>query len=337
MQNAVRVPNILLDARLSIRGLGIATFIERLYPELCRDETIAVHLWRGRGGWTPRGKLSTLSRSGLFDVSPKLDPRTHKFDAVHFACNFGSLFPGRNSVLTVHDLLYRRNRRSRDRALGSLLERCLPRVAHVVAVSTQTRQELERSFPGLSGKVEVIPHGLRRLPYPRGDRRHVLSLGGGNDPRKRVDLMIAVYRRYRETTPHALPLVVLARAGLSAHQGEELRSLGAELVTDAEPGDVDALMAGAAALLYTTVAEGFGLPIVEAGEVGTPVVMDGRASVAPEVKGRHCLLVSGEGVDAWVAELRRAIEMGPVADPLDLPYWPSVADRYLNLYRRSGA
>ena len=326
---------VLLDARLAVRGLGIATFVERLVDAL-GAAGVTTHLWQGSEEWGPRAKLATLARSGLFDLSPRLDPRTRGFDVVHFVSNLASLFPGENSVVTVHDLFHRRRGRTRDRLTGAVLERSLPRAGRVVADSDRTRSELEQAVPSLAGRIEVVPHGMRRLPPPAGARGHVLAFGGAADPRKRTDLMVAVYREYRASTPDALPLVVLSRAGLTATQRSALAAIGARIVPSASRSEVDALMAGAAALLYPTTEEGFGLPILEAAEVGTPVVVDGAARVANEVLGRHCFAVHGSSVDAWVTQLRRAVASGPVTDALDLPDWATVAATYRSLYAEVG-
>lgn len=325
--------SVLVDTRMAVRGLGIATFADRLMTALDAVPGVAVTRWQAGGEWGRRAQLSTLGHSGLFDISPRLDPRVAAFDAAHFVSNIGPLVPGRRSVLTVHDLLYRRSRRARDRLFGFLLQRSLPRCGRVVAVSARTASEIARAFPSLGAGVTVIPHGMRRLAPSAGPRTHLLAYGGGGDPRKRVDLMVAAYHRYRETDRDPRPLVVLARAGLTDAQRQELTGLGARLVEQATATEVDGLVATAAAVLYTSTTEGFGLPILEAGEAATPVVMDRDADVATEVIGRHCVLVDGADPTAWAAAIRHAVTCGPVAQPLDLPDWAAVARRYVDLYR----
>ena len=324
---------VLVDARLAVRGLGIATYVERLLAGLGDDGSLVIRRWGASGAWGTRAKLATLAHSGLFDVSPRLDPRSGRFDVVHYASNLAPLLPGPNSVVTLYDLLHRRPGTSRrDRLAGALVERSLSRAGRVAAISDRTRAEAERAIPSLVGRVEVVPPGMRRLPPSPGPRSHILAFGGASDRRKRTDLMIAVYRRYQATTPQALPLVVLSRAGLTAPQEAALASAGARMVPSASRVEVDALMAGAGALLYPTVREGLGLPILEAAEAGTPVVMDRAADVATEVVGRHCVLVDDTGVDAWVEGLRRAVAGGPVDRPLDLDDWSAVGARYRSLY-----
>lgn len=329
-------PTVLIDARLAGRGLGIASFIDRLTAALGDVRPpIDARLWRGSAAWGRGAVLTALARSGPFDVSPRLDPRARRPDVVHFASNLGALRPGRGSLVTVHDLLHRRQRTRRHRLAGALLEASLPRAGRVVAVSARTRAEVEDAFPELVGRVEVIPHGLRRRTSPpAGARRHLLAFGGATDPRKRVDLMVAAYREYRATAAgDPLPLVVLARAGLTPAQRTDLAALEARIVPTATAAEVDDLMAGAAAVLYPTAAEGFGLPILEAAEFGTRVVLDARADVATEVLGRHCLPVDGRTPADWADKLHQAVAEGPVAGALDLPGWDEVAARYAAIYR----
>ena len=329
---------ILLDARLAVRGLGIGTFVDRLIGGFGEAGIPAPDLWRAKQG--PGGSIAAgtatgiLARSGLFDLSPRLDPRTRSYDVVHFACNVGPVFPGRASVLTVHDLLHRRTHRTRYRALGRMLERSMQHAGQVVAVSANTRDEVVTAFPALKGRVQVIPHGLRRLPLPGLPREHILCFGGAADPRKRIDLMVDIYGEYRTGTTDALPLVVLARAGLTQAQRGNLQRQGANIFENASAGEVDDLIGRAAALLYTSIDEGFGLPILEAAELGTPVVMDASARVATEVVGAHCVMAEDGTLSCWVEALRRATSMGAVPGALDLAGWPEVAAEYLDVYRR---
>lgn len=319
---------VLIDARLAGRGLGIGTFVERLLEGFAALGSPAPRPW-GLAHPGPGAARAALGRSGLFDLAPRLDPRAAGHHVVHYAANVGPLWPGPRSVLTVHDLLA--GRRARDLAFSALRGRALGRVGRVVAVSARTGADIEERFPALRGRVTVIPHGLRRLVAPTGPRTHLLGFGG-LDPRKRVGLLVEAYGRYRATTSGALPLVVLARAGLAPAQRRALAALGARVVPDATRAQADALMAGAAALVYPTAEEGFGLPVLEAAEVATPVVIDRGARLAGEVVGDHCLAVDGSSVEAWAAGMRRAVEGGPVAAALDLPGWHEVAAAYRDLY-----
>jgi alpha-1,3-rhamnosyl/mannosyltransferase len=79
--------------------------------------------------------------------------------------------------------------------------------------------------------------------------------------------------------------------------------------------DVAALYAGALALVYPSLLEGFGLPVLEAMAAGAPVVASARSSI-PEVAGEAALLVEPEDVDALGAVLARIAADGALRDDL---------------------
>jgi glycosyltransferase involved in cell wall biosynthesis len=78
-------------------------------------------------------------------------------------------------------------------------------------------------------------------------------------------------------------------------------------VTDIER---DALIAGAEALVFPSEYEGFGAPLVEAMDLGTPIVCSGQAAVR-EVVGEAAVIVDEPSVsargEAFAAGVRGAI------------------------------
>ena len=73
--------------------------------------------------------------------------------------------------------------------------------------------------------------------------------------------------------------------------------------------DLPALYAGARALVFPSLDEGFGLPVVEAFACGTPVLAS-TAGALPETAGGAALLVDPEDVDAIADGVRRLLEDG---------------------------
>jgi glycosyltransferase involved in cell wall biosynthesis len=101
------------------------------------------------------------------------------------------------------------------------------------------------------------------------------------------------------------PLVIVGPDGFGAEQvhdaiaasPHDIRLLGR--LSDAEVG---ALVRGARALVHPSLYEGFGLTVVEAMAVGTPVVVSGAGSL-PEVVGSGGLVVTEDSSDAWKSAL----------------------------------
>jgi len=70
--------------------------------------------------------------------------------------------------------------------------------------------------------------------------------------------------------------------------------------------DLPALYRGAAAFVYPSLFEGFGLPVLEAMACGVPVVTS-NASSLPEVAGEAALTVPPHDVPALAAAVRAAL------------------------------
>lgn len=337
LEGAEDALRVLFDARLAVRGLGIATATERLTASLAGIDDIRVDINYSRAGWTRRGKAETIIRSGLLDVRPGLDPRMWRQQVLHCFGNTAPRWPTRTTLITVHDLMSLRNTSLKGRIFASLLAPYLRRHRDgpVVAASRQTADDIIHHFPHLSSCVEVVPHGRRSGRPSQHPRQHVLMFGGRNDPRKRLELGLAAYGAYAERTgSRALPLVIAGRGGMD----EQLMNTYAvdkdvRLLADPSGATVDRLLETAACVLYPTSEEGFGLPMIEAGEVGTPIILDGTARIPAEPKGKHVVEVAGADVTAWARGIEQAIEDGPVATAMDhLPTWDQVARTYADLY-----
>jgi glycosyltransferase involved in cell wall biosynthesis len=72
-------------------------------------------------------------------------------------------------------------------------------------------------------------------------------------------------------------------------------------------GDKAALISGATLLVFPSLYEGFGLPVLEAMQCGTPVVCSNTSSL-PEVAGDAALLVDPLDVDALTQAMARLFE-----------------------------
>ncbi|MFL5348767.1 MAG: glycosyltransferase family 4 protein [Hyalangium sp.] len=138
---------------------------------------------------------------------------------------------------------------------------------------------------------------------PLGGRPYLLHVGS-SIPRKRLDVLFAVFAALRARHPE-LRLVQQGGA-LTPAQREQVARLG---MSDAllQPPKLDratlaGLYRGARAVLVTSEAEGFGLPVIEALACGAPVVAS-ALPVLREVGDTACLYCPAGDVEAWVATL----------------------------------
>ena len=73
-----------------------------------------------------------------------------------------------------------------------------------------------------------------------------------------------------------------------------------------EDADLPALLSGALAFVFPSLYEGFGIPVLEAGACGVPVITSNTSSL-PEIAGDAALLVDPHDVDAIAEAMRRLV------------------------------
>lgn len=158
---------------------------------------------------------------------------------------------------------------------------------------------------------EFTPEGTDPLPEAveaLGSRPYVLHVGS-SAPRKRLDVLFAVFARVRRRFPE-LRLVQQGGA-LPPALREQVASLGIEDALVQPPkqerSGLAALYRHARLVLMTSDAEGFGLPVVEALACGAPVV---ASDIPPfrEVGGEAVTFCPPGDVEAWSTAVIRQLE-----------------------------
>jgi glycosyltransferase involved in cell wall biosynthesis len=184
-------------------------------------------------------------------------------------------------VITVHDLAFERLPDCFDRRFRTFAhlahQTAARRAGAVVCVSHTTSRDVRELWGVEAERIVVAPHGpgqtLAVVPAP--DPTHFLYVGD-DEPRKDLGTLLAAYAGYRQRQQSPLDLV-LAGSVSAAGPG-----VSAEHQPTAER--LAELYAGSAALVHTSLYEGFGLTLVEAMRAGVPVIA-GLVAGAVEVCG----------------------------------------------------
>jgi glycosyltransferase involved in cell wall biosynthesis len=158
----------------------------------------------------------------------------------------------------------------------------------LLALSESTRQDLIRLWGVAPERVEVGYPGIAPAPGPDLPRDPAVLYVGDFSPRKRVPLLIDAYRRYREVAggPQPCDLLLVGGGGADAERvaAAATRTPGVRLLGRVDDRALDDLYRRSTLLVYPSLYEGFGLPIVEALSRGTPVLA-ARNSSLPEAGG----------------------------------------------------
>ncbi|MFP5220966.1 MAG: glycosyltransferase family 4 protein [Acidobacteriota bacterium] len=221
------------------------------------------------------------------------------YDVYHEAAFFPFLAPkGVKTVFTIHDLSLIRypQHHPRERVLyfDLFFKRRLRQVSRFLAVSEFTRREMAEVLgidPALVGLTHNAIDPRQFHPRPGETRMPGLAPGepyflflGTNDPRKNPQVI-----------PKALAAsgldVTLALAGWSGWSQEEAAAGRVAELGYVPEESLAGLYSDALALVYPSLYEGFGLPVLEAMSCGCPVITADAASL-PEVGGDACLYLS---------------------------------------------
>lgn len=217
------------------------------------------------------------------------------FHPTYYDPYFLPLLRGRPFVLTIHDMTHERFPQGlSDRRFLPGRKRLLAKNAtKIIAVSENTRQDAV-AFLGLApDKVVVIPHGNSLRPgnvtpvQPATREAYWLYVGARGEYKNWNRVVEALSLRANPTDR----LVLVGGGPLSEGEHRTLSRLGLAtrtIQTTATDAELAGWYQGARALLYPSLYEGFGMPLLEAMAWGCPVVA-ARASCLPEIGGEAVL------------------------------------------------
>ena len=239
----------------------------------------------------------------LFFIIPYL-LRSHNVDAVLEPAHFGpfNLSKSVKRITMIHDLtpiLFPEHHRYHSQLLQKIfLKGILKRSNIVLSNSENTSKDIRRVYPFTKNKVKTILLG-RDTSFERASSRtyhneHNVNqpyflCTGTIEPRKNLNLLLDAYQKFRDQSDGKTLLIFAGKLGWKTE------SFVSKL--DNHPYKNDIILTGfisktalielyshALALIYPSIYEGFGLPVLEAISCGTRVICSGNSSM-PEVAG----------------------------------------------------
>ena len=226
-------------------------------------------------------------------------------------------FPGQ-AVVTVHDLGFRYFPAAHPLRARLYLDWTTRHSAHrasiVLADSQATAADLTRFYgvppgrirvvyPGVEPPGQIMPGDIQAVRARHGLPSRYFLFVGTLQPRKNIARLVEAYRRWQAAHPGDPAALALAGGrGWLYDPGWAEGAPGVQLLGYVDEADKGALYAGALALVFPSLYEGFGFPVIEAMHCGAPVIAS-RASSLPELVGEAGLLVDPLDVDDIAAAM----------------------------------
>lgn len=195
----------------------------------------------------------------------------------------------------------------------------------LIAISHHTRQDVIERLGASPDRVAVIyvaanpacvreedPAILSRVQKTYDLPAHFVLFVGSLEPRKNIQRLLTAYARLNPALRGEVPLVI---AGGRGWLNDDIRPAVEKLgVTDCvhfigyvREEELPALYSLATVFAYPSLYEGFGLPVLEAMQCGTPVLTS-NTSALPEIAGDAALLVSPFDVEEMAEGLTHLLE-----------------------------
>jgi glycosyltransferase involved in cell wall biosynthesis len=283
------------------------------------DQYILFPFWvRKRLGAVPADTLFVFCDQALGPWIPLVADRPHVVHAHDLLALRSALGDIKENPTSLTGKIYQR-----------FIRRGVRRGRHFISVSHKTRDDLRR-FVGVSPELsEVVYNGLN-YPYSRLAETEALEILTAADlPAEPCGMLLhigcaqwyknlrgvlALYARYAASHPQPLPLWCISPAPKGPIQ-DALREIPApgrvHFFRNISNRTLQAAYSHARALLFPSLEEGFGWPLIEAAACGCPVlttdhppmneIAGPRAAYVPRLK-------SGEDLQAWAAGAAAVLE-----------------------------
>jgi len=360
---------------------GISRYVRNLYLQLERLPGVTVYYFNGRsctsrmpdqarpGRWIKETSmvwklpdpLAFAFRAATwlsFELKVRRLIRQNNFNLYHETAFTPAAVRNVPQILTIHDLSLAKFREMhpKERVWFSdvFLRRRIRYAAHIITVSDFIRSEICDELRLSTDQVTVIPEAPDPFFFPRDRekaRELVEALGlpqdyilfvGTLEPRKNLSLLI----KAAAASESDIPIVLVGWEGWGGDLWLETvkdKGLRNRILTTGyvDEESLACLYSNALALVFPSLYEGFGLPVLEAMACGCPVICSNAASL-PEVAGDAALFIDPYEVDGLAAAMDKLVEDSTLR--IDLIHkglervaqfsWKRAAEETLDVFRK---
>ncbi len=254
----------------------------------------------------------------------------HKCDLLHSMAFVTPVFTHIPSVVTVYDLSFMHYPQSfpslQHKYLSTQTARSCRQARRVITISESTRQDVHSFFGIPLSQIDVVLPGVEKVyrPLPKEQiaafraqenlPAQFLLHVGTLQPRKNIPVLLEALAQLKR--PELLLVLVGGKGWLYDQIFAQVQTLGlANQVRFTDYVADEALPLwynAAAALLFPSVYEGFGMPVVEALACGTPVIASDASSI-PEAGGKAALYFTPDDPAALAKHVESIVDTPEIA------------------------
>jgi len=221
-----------------------------------------------------------------------------------------------NSVITIHDLAFLHYPKWFSLQFQMFYKFLIPRIAskskQIFTVSQFAKDDLLNAYKGLNPeKVEVVYNGVSRVFQTKKftttyNKPYFLALGGLN-PRKNLLKTLEAFQRL-DSDKFDLRIVVRSDENFNQIKIHENSKQSLHFHEDIRDQELIDLYSNAAALVYPSLYEGFGIPPLEAINCNCPVIIS-DIPLFKELYGGYALFVDPNNSDAIYCGMQDIINL----------------------------
>lgn len=241
---------------------------------------------------------------------------------------YGCLNSNVPQLLVIHDIAFEHFPEHVSFLTRKYYQYFMPRFAakanRIATVSEFSKHDIASHYHLSSEKIDVVYNGAKEVYTPVSDElkisvkqkyadsKNYFVYVGSIHPRKNVKRLLLAFEQFKHATNSDFKLLIVGRKAWDFTDVNETHS-GMKFKNDVKflghipPNELGEIVASAYAMVYVSLFEGFGIPIVEAMSCEVPVIASNITSM-PEAAGDAALLVNPNSVEEISSAMKKMVE-----------------------------
>lgn len=263
-----------------------------------------------------------------FEISVKDWLQKNNPDLFLSTDGYGCLGTHVPQLLVIHDLSFEHFTDGVAYLTQKYYRYFMPRFAkaarRIATVSEFSKNDIVSQYGISPEKIDVVYNGAKEVYQPineetkreikqkHADGNEYFIYVGSIHPRKNIKTLLLAFEKFKEETGSAHQLLIVGRKAWNfgdvedAHRQMKYKD-SVMFLGHIPSEDLGKLVAAAFAMVYVSLFEGFGIPIVEAMSCHVPVITSNTTSM-PEAAGEAAMLVNPQSVDEISSAMKTLIK-----------------------------